>query len=200
MYESKSVVAKLLNVQYISVTTHLDKWIKGGIDGNYLFSHELDNSGLDKLKEVSSLRRYNNCKVWVYNATTLELDANPFSSMQKAAEYLKVDYRSILNHLDTKIATIKIDKSVLLFSYELTQKDKESLLLNNTQKATNVTMAIWVYKNIDGAKLTLINNNKPTFSSRLEASASLNMSTKTINKYLDSRKEYKGLYFYSTPI
>lgn len=33
--------------------------------------------------------------------------------------------------------------------------------------------------------------------SKLEACKELKMSTKTISKYLDSDKEYKGLYFYS---
>jgi L-asparaginase/Glu-tRNA(Gln) amidotransferase subunit D len=59
--------------------------------------------------------------------------------MQKAADYFNVDYRSILNHLDTKIATIKGGKLVLLFSSELTQQEKESLL-NNVQKAINETL------------------------------------------------------------
>jgi hypothetical protein len=27
----------------IVINNHLDKWIKGGLEGNYLFSSELDN-------------------------------------------------------------------------------------------------------------------------------------------------------------
>lgn len=84
-YESIGKVAKLLNVQHITINNHLDKWIKGGINGNYLFSYELDSLELEKLKEISTLRKYNNCKVWVYNASTLELMWDPFTSMQKAA-------------------------------------------------------------------------------------------------------------------
>lgn len=53
-----------------------------------------------------------------------------------------------------------------------------------------------VYKSVND-KLILLNNNKPTYSSKLEASKEFKMSTKTISKYLDSDKEYKGLYFYS---
>jgi hypothetical protein len=72
--------------------------------------------------------------------------------MQKAAEYFKVDYRSaralradqpqsplgtrggsILNHLDTNLATLKGGKSVLLFSNELSKPEKD-LLLNNVKK------------------------------------------------------------------
>ena len=56
--------------------------------------------------EISSLRKFNNNRVWVYNASTLKLISDSFSSMQKAADYFKVDYRSILNHLDTNLATI----------------------------------------------------------------------------------------------
>ena len=48
--------------------------------------------------------------------------------MQKAAEYFDVDYRSILNHLDTKLATKKGEQLVLLFSKELTKLEKTELL------------------------------------------------------------------------
>jgi hypothetical protein len=97
--------------------------------------------------------------------------------MQKAADYFNVDYRSILNHLDTELATIKGGKLVLLFSHELTKRfatEKESLL-NNIQKAVNVTVSVWVYKKVND-KLILLNDNKPTYSSRLEASIELKMS------------------------
>ena len=97
--------------------------------------------------------------------------------MQKAADYFNVDYRSILNHLDTELATIKGGKLVLLFSHELTKRfatEKESLL-NNIQKAVNVTVSVCVYKKVND-KLILLNDNKPTYSSRLEASKELKMS------------------------
>lgn len=32
IHESKGTVAKFLNVQHRTITIHLDKWIKGGID------------------------------------------------------------------------------------------------------------------------------------------------------------------------
>jgi DNA-binding Lrp family transcriptional regulator len=197
-YESKGAVAKFLNVQYRTITNHLDKWIKGGIKGNYTFSYELESLELEKLMEVSSLRRFNNCRVWVYNASTLELLLDSFTSMQKAADFFNVDYRSILNNLDTGLATIKDGKLVLLFSHELTKSEKESLL-NNVQKAMNETVSVWVYKKVND-KLILLNNNKPTYSSKLEASKELKMSTKTISKYLDTHKEYKGLFFYSVSL
>jgi hypothetical protein len=98
--------------------------------------------------------------------------------MQKAADYFNVDYRSILNHLDTELATIKGGKLVLLFSHELTKRfatEKESLPLRGIQKAVNVTVSVWVYKKVND-KLILLNDNKPTYSSRLEASKELKMS------------------------
>ena len=126
--------------------------------------------------------------------------SDPFTSMQKAADYFNVNYKSILKHLDTKLATLKDEKplAVLLFSHELTQPEKESLL-NNVQKAVNETVSVWVYEKIND-KLILLNNNKPSYSSKLAASKDLKMSTKTISRYLDTHKEYKGLYFYSVAL
>ena len=83
-----------------------------------MFSKELnkfDKAGGIKLIEVSSLRKTNNCKVWVYDANNLESVYETFSSMQKAADHFNVDYRSILKHLYTFKATIKNDKLVLFF-------------------------------------------------------------------------------------
>lgn len=156
----------------------------------------MDSLELEKLMEISLLRKHNNLKVWVYDALTLELISDVFSSMKKAADYFNVNYRSLLKHLDTKIATMKGGKLVLLFSNELTELEKESLL-NKVKKATNETTPLWVYKNVEGT-LILIDNNKPSYSSKFLASKSLNISTKTISKYLDSDKSYKGLYFYTT--
>ena len=197
-YESIGKVAKLLNVQHLTINNHLDKWIKGGIDGNYLFSYQLDNLELEKLKEISILRKQNNCKVYVYNASTLDLIENPFTSMQKAGEFFNVDYRSILNNLDTELAIIRNGKLVLLFSYELTKPQKESLL-NNLKKKVNVTVSVWVYKKVKD-NFVLINNNKPSYVSKLEASKDLKISPKTLSRYLDSNKEYKGFYFYSVAL
>jgi len=46
-------------------------------------------------------------------------------------------------------------------------------------------------------KLGLINSNTPSFSSKHLAAKELNISTKTISKYLNIHRDYKGLYFYS---
>ena len=48
--------------------------------------------------EISTLKKYNNNRVWAYNASTLDLISDSFSSMQKAADHFNVDYRSILKH------------------------------------------------------------------------------------------------------
>lgn len=59
--------------------------------------------------------------------------SDPFTSMQKAADYFNVNYKSILKYSphfvggeDTKLATLKDEKplAVLLFSHELTQPEK----------------------------------------------------------------------------
>ncbi len=159
-----------------------------------MFSNSLDQIGLDKLKHISSKRRYNNLKVWVYDANSLELISDVFSSIQKLSEYFNIDYRSLLKHLDTNVATLKGGKLVLLFSNELTELKKISLK-NNIKQVTNETTPVWVYKNINN-ELILIDSRKPTFSSKVLASKNLNMSTKTISKYLDSGKPYKELYLY----
>lgn len=83
--------------------------------------------------------------------------------MQKAAEYFNVDSKSILNNLDTKLATNKNGILVLIFIYELTDQDKESIV--HTQKPKNETTAILVYKIIN-VNLNPISNNKPTFGSK----------------------------------
>lgn len=205
-YKYKGAVAKLLNLQDRTITNHIDKWIKGGIKGNYIFSYELDTIELEKLLEISSLKKFNNNRVWAYDASTLELISDSFSraTPQKAADYFKVDYRSILNHMDTNLATLKGGKSVLLFSHELSKPEKD-LLLNNIKKAVNETVSVWVYRRSRvNNKFILFNDNKPTFSSKLglRPTKELKMSAKTISRYLgrSPHKEYKGLYFYSVAL
>ena len=63
---------------------------------------------MEKLIEFSSLRKTRNRTVWAYNAITLELITNSLISLQKAAEYFNVEYRSVLNHLDSELATKKV--------------------------------------------------------------------------------------------
>jgi hypothetical protein len=61
--------------------------------------------------------------------------------MQKCAEYLKVDYRTIASNLDTKLATLKKDMLVYLFSTEINLEVKNELL-GTTKKVSNVTTKI----------------------------------------------------------
>ena len=135
--DSKEEAARFLNVQSRTITNHIDKWVKGGINGYYLFSKELNNIEKEKLIEVSSMRKTNNCEVWVYDANNLESIYASFNSMQKAADHFNVDYRSLLKHLDTKIATMKGGKFLLLFSKELTEFPSLACELGSFAKKKN---------------------------------------------------------------
>ena len=145
---------------------------------------------------MSSLRKTNNCEVWVYDANNIDSIYGTFSSMKKAADYFHVDYRSILRHLDTNKATLKNDKLVLFYSKKLTLEDINSIKVVLRQKFKNETIKLWIYKQINN-KLVLINNNQPTFNPKYLAAKELKISHKTINKYLDTNKSYKDLFFYS---
>lgn len=50
----------------------------------------------------------------------------------------------------------------------------------------NITVSLRIFKKVND-KLILLNNNKPYYVSKLEASKVLKISTKTISKYLDTR-------------
>nr|YP_009415182.1 hypothetical protein [Pseudopithomyces chartarum]ASL69827.1 hypothetical protein [Pseudopithomyces chartarum] len=193
--ESKSAVAKLLGVQHLVITNHLDKLIKGGVNGHYVFNYELNDLELEKLIEFSSLRKTRNCTVWAYNAITLELITDSFNSIQKAAEFFNVDYRSVVRHIDIELATKKGNYLVFFFNDKLTDL-KRKKLLNNFKLAKNETTEIWVYKKLDD-KFIRMNSNETGFSSKHLAAKELKLSHKTISKFLNTHKDYKGLYFYS---
>lgn len=195
---SREQAAKFFNVRYDIIRYYTDSWKPQSLKGYYLFSTPLDSTQLNSLLELSKEKPLALKKlVWVYNAKTLELINNaPFSSMQKCAENFKVDYRTIASNLDTKLAILKNDILVYLFSTEINQEDINELLIT-TKKVSNFTTKIWVYKKIDG-EFTLIDYNQP-FSSKLQASKSLNMSHKTIAKFIDTNVPYKGLFFFSLP-
>ena len=181
-----------LNVAARTITNHINKWIKGGINGSYLFSKELNKIDKEKLIEVFSLRKTNNCAIWVYDANNLQLFYGTFNSMQKAADHFNIDYRSILKHLDTN--KLKNDKLVLFYSKKLILEDFKDIKIEKIKK--NETIKLEIYKQINN-KLVLINNNKPTFNSKYLAAKELNITNKTINKYLDTDKSYNDLFFYS---
>jgi hypothetical protein len=73
--------------------------------------------------------------VFAYDAKRLELINNsPFASIELAAVYFKVNYRTIRRHLDTKLGTTQDKKDIYLFSKELSL-DLRSSLLNTPAKA-----------------------------------------------------------------
>ena len=45
-----------------------------------------------------------------------------------------------------------------------------------------------------------MNSNETGFNSKDLAAKELKLSTKTINKYLNTHKYYKGMYFYSSKV
>jgi len=143
IFESKEAVARFLSVQTITITNHINNWIKGGINGYYLFSKELNNLEKEKLIEISKLRKTNNCEVWVYDANYLESIYGMFKSMQKAADHFNLDYRTILKHLDTNKATIKKDKLVLFFSKKLTLEEIKKLKLNSIRPKKGESLKLW---------------------------------------------------------
>ena len=57
IYESIGAVAKALNVHHTVINNHLDKWIKGGIEDNYLFSSELGSLELENLYPLNLSKR-----------------------------------------------------------------------------------------------------------------------------------------------
>jgi hypothetical protein len=70
-------------------------------------------------------------------------------------------------------------------------------LKNNLTKAKNATTEVWVYKkSSEGDKLVLINDNQPSFTSKIKASMELGISNKKLTKILDTLEWYKDLIFY----
>lgn len=122
------------------------------------------------------------------SAPNLELLHEPFNSMQKTAEYFNVDYRSILRHLDTKLATRKDGQLVLPPHRQRSCLGKVKRdIFNNLKRQRMKRLKYEFIKNIDN-ELVLINSNEPTYNSIYTAAKELKMSHKTINKYLDTNK------------
>jgi len=196
-HESIGEVSKILGGQHTHVKNfHLDKWVKGGFNGHYLFTSELNHKNLELLKDFSLERKSRNINIWAYNGYTLELIKKVFTSAHNAALYFNVDYRSILVHMDTNKPTVKNGKRVFFFSRKLSELDKTGL--SEKIKLSSNTF-LWVYKKVD-EKLLLINDKKPTYLSRKQACEDIHISKNTIRKYIDNGKSYKGLYFYSSEI
>ena len=58
-------------MQYLVITNHLNKWIKGGINGYSLFTDELSSLDLEKLIEFSSLRKKKRIEIVQYELIML---------------------------------------------------------------------------------------------------------------------------------
>jgi len=197
-FRSIGLAAKYLGATHDIVNYFKDSWKSKGFDGNYLFSRPLTNiesESLLKLYLSSPDAPNTKIKVWAYCAKTLELINNTyFTSMQQAANYFNVMYTTVARHLDKKLATKQGGRLVYLFSKEISE-DMRDNLLKETKKATNATTEVWVYIKLNG-QFTLLDNNQP-FKSKLQASKTLNMSHKTISKFLDTYACYKEFYFFS---
>jgi hypothetical protein len=99
--------------------------------------------------------------------------------MQKCAEYFNIDYRTILRHLDTKLATKQNGQLIYLFTSELSYVGRNDLLSNLTKAsptsggamhrtrergaAKMLLLKFGVYKE---EQMNLINENQPTFTSK----------------------------------
>ncbi len=136
-------------------------------------------------------------EVWAYNAKTLDLiNDSPFSSLLHAADYFKVNYRTIRRHMDTKLVTIQNKTPVYFFKKEIDSNLKIELL-KNTSKAPYVRTEIWVYKVDEKGGLSLIPNQP--FKTKREASRVLRVHNTLISRNIDSSQIYKGLLIFSSP-
>ena len=128
-FPSREQATKFFNTATNVVLYYIDSWKSQGLKGYYLFSKPLVDLELIRLLELSKEKPLKpKVLVWAYNAQTLELiNSASFPSMQKCAEYLNSDYRSIAKHLDTKLATFIKGMWVYLFSSEITLELKKEL-------------------------------------------------------------------------
>jgi hypothetical protein len=89
---------------------------------------------------------------------------------------------------------------VYLFKKEINLDLKTELKL--TQNFYNVRTEIWVYRLDEKAKLYLLPNQP--FKTKKEAAnptgSELHIHNTKINEYLDTGKEYKGFFIYSSPV
>lgn len=70
--------------------------------------------------------------------------------------------------------------------------------LKLTQNFYSVRTEVWVYKLDEKAKLYLLPNQP--FKGKKEAARELHIHNNKINEYLDTGKEYKGYFIYSSPV
>ncbi len=137
-FKSRESAAKFLSTSHNMVRYYIDSWEGKGYNGYYLFSKQLTNQELDSLLKLWLIEnKPNKVKVWAYDANTFMLIKNsPFTSMQNCAEFFNIDYRGVLNNLDTKLAVFKNNILVYFFSKELDKLTLKEISLN-PQKAKN---------------------------------------------------------------
>lgn len=196
-FSSREQAAKFLNTSHNAVRYYVDSLKSQGIKGYHLFNKPLTSEELANLFELSKKKPLHlKVSVWAYNAKTFELINNtPFTSMQKCAEYFNLDYRTILDKLDTELATQQNGQLLYFFTKEISCAIA-SKLFNSLNKAKNVKTEVWVYKKV-ADQYILIDEHQP-FKTKLVAYSVLNISHKTIDKYIDTHTPNKeGLFFFS---
>jgi hypothetical protein len=196
---SKSQASASIGISRNVISYFIDTWKAEGIKGTYLFSRPLLEPEITKLQVLSETVKLGNKQaIFAYDAQRLELiNHSPFASMQLAAAYFKVNYRTISRHLNTKLATTQDKKDIYIFSQELSS-DLRSELLNAPAKAAYSRQEFWVYKVGVNNILTLIPNQP--FKTKREALKVLGVQVSIFNKYLDSEKMYKDLFIFSSEV
>jgi len=136
-FDSKNKASLALGISTRVIDYFLDKDKAEGVKGNYIYSRPLSDEIIQNLLENSqNLELGNKREVYAYNANTLNLINNsPFSSIQDAADYFKVNYRTISRHLDTKLATIQDKMLVYFFKKEIDSELKDTLIKGKPAKA-----------------------------------------------------------------
>ena len=171
--------------------------------GYYLFSKSLENAEIQALLEQHNKNINVNSssegkiKVYVYTSDNLELLNNrPFPSVQATMDYFQVMRRTILRYLDSDLIFKSKDLKVFLYSEVLSTKKIEELKNNLPMANLKVKSEVWVYTKDEEGSLTLFQDQP--FSSKLQAGKALDMSSHTVNKYIDSFTPFKGYYFFRT--
>jgi len=196
-FESKISTSKFLGISRAVIDYFIDTGKAEGVKGTYLYSKPLTNAEVKKLKSMSeNLQLGNKKKVWAYDAKTLNLITNkPFISLEEAAKYFNINYRTVKRHLDTKLATMQNGKLVFLFQTEISLDLLEELKNNKLNIASYSRSEIWVY-NINENKELVLLPNQP-FLTKREAIKELGIHISILNKHLNTYKDYKGKLFFS---
>lgn len=199
-FSSKTLASRELGISRNVINYFIGTAKPEGVKGTYLFSRPLEDKEIEKFLMTSeSISLGNKLEVWAYESKTLNLINNkPFSSISAAAKYFCVDYRTISRHLDTKVVTYKQNFSVYLFKKEISLDLKAELLKSTSKLSSYARVEIWVYRRDQYGKMNLLPNQP--FKTKREALRILHMHNTVINKYIDTNKEYKGLYLYSSSL